>query len=98
MSNIEYKLMNRDELTDYIFNFWNNWGAFNYEERTDEEIEAEIWENLNSINGIDKELDFIRNEFEAGWDEDSLEYERLDELWNYINWYLTDFGKKKETK
>lgn len=93
---VEYKLMNRNELTNFIFNFWNNWGAFNYEERLDEEIKAEIWENLNSNDGIQKELDYIRQEFEAGWEQDSLEYERLDELWNYINWYLTDFGKKKE--
>ncbi len=95
---IEYKLMNREELTNYVFNFWNDWGAFNYEEREDEEIKAEIWENLNSKNGIEKELDYIRNEFESGWDENSLEYQELDKLWNYINWYKTDFGKDDENE
>lgn len=91
----EYKVMNIEELTDYIFNFWNNWGAFNYEERLDEEIKAEIYSNLKSLVGVEKELDYIRQEFESNeWSEDSLEYQELDKMWNYINWYKTDLQKK----
>lgn len=92
---IEYKVMNREELRDYIFDFWNNWGAFNYEERDDDEIKYDIYNNLGSLKGIETELDYLRQEFEAGWDEDSKEYEDLDKLWNYINWYKTDFQKRE---
>lgn len=91
----EYKLMSIEELTDYIFNFWNNWGAFNYEERLDEEIKAEIYGNLKSLDGVEKELDYIRQEFESNeWSEDSLEYQELDKMWNYINWYKTDLQNR----
>lgn len=94
---IEYKLMNREELTDYIFTFWNEWGAFNYIEKTDSELKKEIYDNLNTLNGIEKEIDYVRQEFENNaWSEDSIEYENLDKLWNYLNWYLTDFGKKED--
>ena len=34
--------LNREELTDFIFNFWIDWGAFNYDERDDDEIKYEI--------------------------------------------------------
>ena len=88
---MEYKLMNREELTNYTYNFWENWGAFNYEEKTDDMLKQEIYNNLGSFNGIERELDTIRCEFEAGWNEDSKEYEELDKLWNYINWYKTNF-------
>lgn len=88
---IDYK--NRNILTDFVFNFWNNWGAFNYDERFDEEIKAEIWNNLNNQNGIEKEIDYVRQEFESGWDENSLEYKNLTELWDYLNYYKTSFQK-----
>lgn len=88
---MEYKVMNREELTDYIYDFWENWGAFNYEERTNDALWHEIYDNLDSFEGIERELDTVRNEFESGWEEDSLEYEELDKLWNYINWYKTNF-------
>lgn len=79
--------MNRKELRDYIFDFWWNWGAFNYDERDDDEIKLEIYENLGTINGINKELNFLKYEFDAGWDKNSLEYKRLTELKNYIEYY-----------
>lgn len=91
---IEYKVMNREELTDYIFNFWYDWGAFNYEDRTDEELKTMIFNNLKTLDGVEKELDIIRMEFESNWDENSLEYQNLDILWNYINWYKTDLQNK----
>lgn len=91
---VEYKLMTKEELTDYIFNFWNNFGAFNHDERDDDEIIFEIITNLSSMEGIEKELDCIRYELESNcWETDSLEYENLDKLWNYINWYKTNFQK-----
>ena len=88
----EYELMNREQLTDYIFKFWENWGAFNHDERDDDEIILEIYNNLGNFKGIEREIDAIREEFDSNtWEEDSLEYENLDRLWNYINWYKTNF-------
>ena len=80
--------MNREELTDFIFNFWIDWGAFNYDEREDDEIKYEIYNNLKTEQGIQKELSYIENEIHNGWDEKSLEYTRLHELKNKINKYL----------
>lgn len=79
--------MNRENLTNYIFDFWNNWGAFNYEERTDYELKKEIGENLKTMSGILRELRFLKHEFESGWSEESLEYRRLLELENKILCY-----------
>jgi hypothetical protein len=93
-----YELFNRDEMTEYTFNFWLNWGAFNHEERDDTEIKGEIFDNLGTKDGIERELDYLRQEFESGWDEDSQEYEDLDQLWNYLNWYKTDFYKRNEVE
>lgn len=92
----EYKLMSRNELTDYIFDFWLGFGAFNYDDRTDEELKSIIYNNLGSFKGIENELDAIRYELETGWDENSREYEELDKLWNYINWYKTNFKESEE--
>ncbi len=88
--------MTREKLTDYVFSFWNNWGAFNFESATDEEIKNEIKNNLSSLGGIEKELDYIKSEFESGWSEDSKEYEDLGKLWIYLNWYKTNFKEMKE--
>lgn len=94
----EYKLMNKKDLTDYVFKFWDNWGAFDFESATDEEIKNEIKKNLSSFDGIEKELDFVRCEFERAYlkSEDSKEYEGLEKLWNYLNWYKTNFKEMKE--
>ena len=43
---MEYKLMNRKELTDYIFNFWIEWGIPEYN-GTDEDLKNEIYNNEN---------------------------------------------------
>ena len=87
--------MTKEKLTDYIFTFWDNWGAFNFESATDEEIKNEIKKNLSNIDGIEKELDYIRLEFEGGcWDENSKEYKELDKLWDYLNLYKTNFKEK----
>lgn len=90
-------IMNKEKLTDYVFKFWDNWGAFNFESATDEEIKNEIKKNLSSLDGIEKELDYVRLEFENGsWDENSKEYKDLDKLWDYLNWYKTNFKGMKE--
>ena len=92
---IEYNVMTRDDLTNYIFKFWCGWGASELDERDDTEIKGEIFNNLGTEEGIERELDCLREEFDSGWDEDSLEYENLNTLWNYINWYKTDFYNKE---
>ena len=62
------------------------------EKDVQEEIKNEIKKNLSSFDGIEKELDYIRVEFENGsWNENSKEYEELEKLWNYLNWYKTNF-------
>lgn len=88
--------MTREKLTDYVFSFWDNWGAFNFESATDKEIKNEIKSNLSSLGGIEKELDYIKSEFESGWSEGSKEYEDLEKLWIYLNWYKTNFKEMKE--
>lgn len=92
---MNYELKNINELTEYIFNFWINWGIPEYP-GTDDDLKNEIYTNLQSKEGIEKELDSIRCEFDAAYDENSKEYQDLDKIWNYINWYKTDFYKKED--
>lgn len=89
----EYKLMNRKQLTDYIFKFWLDFGIPEYQ-KSDEELRNEIFNNLGSFGGIEKELDAIRCAFEIGFVEDSKEYNELEKLWNYVNWYKTNFKER----
>ena len=79
--------MNKKELSNYIFNFWLDWGAYNYEPLSDEEILKSIEENLSTTKGIERELNFIKHEFEAGWSEESLEYKNLKKLQKLVNDY-----------
>ena len=92
---VDYEVMSIEELNNYIFNFWKNFGAFNYTNKTEQELKNEICNNLKTLNGVEKELDYIRQEFESGWDENSLEYQNLDILWNYVNWYKTDLQSRE---
>lgn len=94
---MEYKVMSREELTEYIYNFWVSWGIPAYE-GTLEDLKEEIYDSLGTLYGVERELDIVRSEFESGWDEDSLEYKNLDKLWNYLNWYKTDLQKKEEVE
>lgn len=86
----EYKLMNRKDLTDYLLDFWLNWGVPEYE-GTNEQLYNEIYDNLGTKEGIERELDTIRIEFESGYEEDSKEYQDLDEVWENLNSYKTNF-------
>ena len=87
---MEYKVMSRYELRNYIFNLWNSLSMFDGDERDNEEILEEIYDNLGNKEGIDTEIDYVRQELEK-WEKDSLQYEGLDKLWNYLNWYKTSF-------
>lgn len=90
----EYKLMSREELTKYIFDFWLNWGIPEYT-GTNEQLYNEIYNNLGTKEGIERELDSVRCEFDAGFDEESQSYQDLDKMWNYINWYKTNFQQSE---
>lgn len=80
--------MNRQELTDYIFKFWLDWGAFNYDERDDDEILLEIYNNLEDLKGIEKELYYVNEELMSNcWEESSLEYSNLTDIFNKISEY-----------
>ena len=92
---MEYKLMSREELTDYILDFWLNWGIPEYN-GTLEDLKNEIYENLGTLKGVYKEITMVSVEFDIGFEEDSLEYENLDKLWNYLNWYKTALQKESE--
>lgn len=85
--------MNRFELTDYILDFWLNWGTPEYE-GTNEQLYDEIYRNLMTLDGIEKELDIVRSEFESGWDEKSKEYQDLCNLWDELNYYKTSLQKE----
>ena len=86
--------MNREELTDYVLDFWLNWGIPECAE-TNDQLYAEIYNNLETLEGIEKELDIVRSEFESGWSEDSLEYKNLCDLWDELNYYKTSLQKEE---
>lgn len=87
--------MNREELTEYILEFWVNWGIPEYN-GTLEDLKNEIYENLGTLKGVDEELTMVSVEFDSGWSEDSIEYQNLDNLWNELNYYKTDLQKKQK--
>lgn len=93
---MEYKLMSRYELTEYIVDFWSNCANYKDKDRDYDELFEEVYNNLGSLEGIESELDNVRDEFDNGYPEDSIEYQKLDEIWNYINWYKTAFGKAEK--
>ena len=85
--------MNREELTDYVLDFWLNWGIPEYE-GTNDQLYIEIYNNLETLEGIKKELDIVRSEFESGWSKDSLEYKNLCDLLEKLNYYKTSLQKE----
>ena len=90
--------MNRNELTDYVFKFWKNWGYFEYGPLTEEELEEEIYTNLGNEDGIFEETNCVINELENGWDEDSVEHKDLMELLDNLKNYKSTFDKRKESE
>jgi uncharacterized damage-inducible protein DinB len=86
--------MNRKELADYVFNFWLGFINLDEYNKTEEELFNEIYENLETLNGVEKELDMVRSAFESGWDEKSKEYQDLDDVWNELNYYKTNLQKE----
>lgn len=86
--------MNRNELADYVFNFWLGFINLDEYNKTEEELFNEIYENLETLNGVEKEIDMVRSAFESGWDEKSKEYQDLDDVWNELNYYKTNLQKE----
>lgn len=85
--------MNREELTEYIYDFWLKWGMPEYE-GTYDQLYCEIYDNLETLEGVEEELDVVRLEFEVGYEEDSLDYKNLCDLWNNLNYYKTNLQKE----
>ena len=44
------------------------------DEEENDYLYSEIYNNLETLDGVEKELDIVRSEFESGWSVDSLEY------------------------
>ena len=86
--------MNREELTDYVLDFWLNWGIPEYE-GTNDQLYSEIYNNLETLEGVEKELDIVRSEFDVVFEEDSLEYKNLCDLWDELNYYKTSLQKEE---
>ena len=79
--------MSIDLLTDKLFDFWNNWGCLDYSYKSEDQLKNEIYEHLKTSNGINKEIKYLNNELENGYDENSLEYKDIENLINLINMY-----------
>ena len=71
--------MKREELTDYVYDFWLKWGIPEYDGDYDQ-LYSEIYDSLGNTYGVDREINIVISEFESGWSEDSLEYKNLCEL------------------
>lgn len=85
--------MNREELTEYIYDFWLKWGGIE-EDAVYDLLYCEIYDNLETLEGVEEELDVVRLEFEVGYEEDSLEYNNLCDLWDNLNYYKTNLQKE----
>lgn len=86
---IDYEVKTREELSNCIVNFWYNLSEYNYDT-----LYSEVYDNLGTKEGIERELDVIRDMFDTGYKEN----EELDNLWNYVNWYKTEFYKKESAE
>lgn len=80
--------MNREELTNKIYNLWSAYGLPEYK-GTKKDLKDEIFYNLESIDGIDKELDYIRIEFDSLIKNDTF-YNLFIDLWEDLNIYRTN--------
>lgn len=86
--------MNREELTEYIYDFWLNYRKIKKNDGTYDLLYCEIYDNLETIEGVEQELDMVRLEFELGYEENSLEYKNLCDLWDNLNYYKTNLQKE----
>jgi hypothetical protein len=86
--------MNKQELTNYVYDFWKNHRGIKKINGTYDYLYNEISNNLETLKGVERELDMIRLEFELGYEENSLEYNNLCDLWDNLNYYKTNLQKE----
>lgn len=87
--------MNKQELTEYVYDFWLKHRGMTKGKGTHDHLYNEISNNLETLKGVEQELDMVRLEFDLGYEEDSLEYKNLCDLWNNLNYYKTNLQKEE---
>ena len=82
--------MNNKELVNKVLTFWlkcNN-------KSDNKQLKKDIERNLLTVDGIERELDYMRIEFDC-IDKSNDLYSELEEIWNELNCYKSDFEKYK---
>lgn len=80
--------MNKKELVNKVLKFWLKVTS----DFDSKQLKKDIEKNLSNIDGIDQEIDYIRMEFDCISDNDL--YNELEEIWNELNYYKSNFEKE----
>lgn len=83
--------MNRFDLGNKIYSVFLELSQLDGDERSQIDILQEIYDHLEYKEGIDEEIDYVRQTFDLFKDTNSKEYQMLDDLWNDLNYYKSDF-------
>lgn len=83
--------MNKKELVNKAYNLWKNYGVPNYNGIVIA-LYREIAENLETLQGIEEELDNIRIELDK-MSKNNKFYNQFIELWEDLNNYKTKIDK-----
>lgn len=83
--NKENEVLDRLFYNDYYI--WKNYLKHSEKNFEDDSLIRDIRENINTgLEGVESELDCLRDEFHKG-NSDNPYYEDLDDLWDCFNWY-----------
>ena len=80
--------MNKKELVNKVLKFWLKVTS----DFDSKQLKKDIEKNLSNIDGIDQEIDYIRIEVDCISDNDL--YNELEEIWNELNYYKSNFEKE----
>ena len=82
-----------EDMTDKLYDFWKNW-IIDFDIDYYKALRNEIYFNLQSKEGIEKELDCLRIEFEVikCRKTSKAEKEMLQDIWDELNYYKTRSG------
>lgn len=82
--------MNKEELVEKMYNYYKR-GINNVNSLID--LKKEIRDNLETLEGIEEELDSCRIEFDYIRKSDN-KYEQLEEIWNELNNLKTEYERQ----